>query len=326
MSIKNLISSLWSKSAPGGDVTECPQELDLLAYINGKLSDRKSEQLESHFVGCDDCRESLTFFAKVSSDTTALEPVTSQEIKEQTASVIALIKQSEFSQRQSQQVTPNRQKVTTFWQLGAAAIATFTIIITAGIWYLYLPSDAEKARDSIALAMKDERLVEPRLSGNLVWSKYSTTRGPGEPLKEEARLNLERARNLVSDSDDSSLEDRIELARSYLASGKKDDAKHALDILGELEARGKLTAEAINDLGVALFELENYDQAINYFSKALESRPDFNEALFNRALAASKAERYDQSRQDWKEFIDRSSDPDWKQEAAGRLKDLDSSR
>jgi tetratricopeptide (TPR) repeat protein len=200
----------------------------------------------------------------------------------------------------------------------------------ASVWYVRQTSDAEQARKSIALALKDERLIEPRISGNLAWSNYSDTRGGYRnsegSLKKETQLELEHARNLVGGSEDSSSEDRVELARSYLASGEDADAKRALDILKELESRGNLIPEALNDLGVALFELEKYDDAISYFSKALESRPALNEALFNRALAASKAGRYEQSRQDWKEFIDKSSDPRWKQEAESRLKDLDSSR
>lgn len=328
MSLNDLINRLWSKTASSDAVTKCPQESDLLAYIENRLSIKKSDRLEGHFVSCDDCRESLTLFARISSDQTASEPVSSQEIKDQTASVIALIKQQEFDRRLRPQPARFGGKAPISWHLAAAAAAVLIITISAGVWFLNRPSETERAMESIALAMKDERHLEARLSGSIEWSRYSTVRGPETSLKQQARLQLEHAQTLLDFAEYSSApaEARILLARTYLAGGSREGAQRALTILRELESRGQLTAEALNDTGVALFQLENYDEAISYFSKALESRPDFNESLFNRALAGYKAARYDDSRRDWEEFINKSSDHGWKQEAQRYLQLLDTSR
>lgn len=301
----------------------CPQELELLAYAKNGLSERKSEMLESHFVDCEDCRESLALFAKISLDKTAIEPVSVQEIKDQTASVIALIKQEEFRHKVYPKPSPRPQ-----WYLQFRAIAPAVLVVTlaVGIWS-WLPSDVEKARETIALAVKEDRMLEPRLSGNVEWSEYPITRGPEEPIKEMARLKLELAKSKISFAENNpsaSSDARIELAKIYLATGKQENAKQALDILRQVESSSKMTPEANNDLGVALFQLKNYKEAIDYFTRALEISSDYNEALFNKALAESYAQNHDQARQDWITFINKSSDPKWKKEAENRLRSISS--
>lgn len=288
----------------------------------------ESERLESHFATCDDCRESLSLFARLSSDTTASEPVTGQELKDQTASVIALIKQEEFNRKiQKQPIRQSEQKAPVFYfRLAAAAVVVFTVTLIASVWLIDRTSQTEQAIESIALAMKEERLLEPRISGNLEWSRYTATRGREESSSDSkrAQLLLEDARNkLDAEKASAKPEVFINLSRAYLAEGTRKGAETALAILRELETRGDLPAEALNDLGVALLQLDNYDEAITYFGRVLEKKPDFNEALFNRALAESRIGRSDEARRDWKEFINRVPDSGWKREAEKKLDMLD---
>ena len=77
--------------------------------------------------------------------------------------------------------------------------------------------------------------------------------------------------------------DKLVLARVYLARGTREDARHALILLDQLAARGVAAPEAFNDTGVAQFELGNYEDAIADFTKALAKAPSYDEALFNRA-------------------------------------------
>lgn len=330
MSLSDFIADLWSEVTTSGALTRCPQESELLAYIENRLSERKRRLFEAHFLSCDNCRESLTLFAHARSDKATLEPVTDAEIKQQTASVIALIKQEEFNRSLRPQPVSHTAKrpVARQLQLAAAAVIVAAVLITAGVWMFLPPSNTTKAMQSIALAMKDERQLEPRLSGDIKWSQYSSLRGPEDSPKEEARLALEQAQAYLRSAEDPSAptEARLTLAKAYLASGTQDGANSALNILHDLESRGQLTAEALNDTGVALFQTEKYDEAISYFSKALESRSDFNEALFNKALAEYHAKRHDESRRDWKEFISKSSDDKWKQEAQRYLDYLNSNQ
>jgi len=325
MSFSDFTADLWSKMTTSGALKRCPEESELLAYHEGRLSDRKSEGLESHFVSCDECRESLTLFARVSSDQTDFEPVTGEEIKRQTASVIAFIKQDEVNRNLNPRSTRKR-KFAQQWQLAAAAVVA-TVVIAAGVWVFVPSSESAQAMELIALAMKDERQLEPRLSGGIEWSYYPRTRGP-ETSPKEAQMRLEHAQSRLSFAKNSSApaEARLTLARAYLATGTQDGAERALVILRELESSGNLSAEVLNDTGVALLQLENYDEAISYFSKALENRSDFNESLFNRALAEYKAGHDNESRRDWQEFIQKSPDSGWKQEAQDYLDQLDASR
>jgi tetratricopeptide (TPR) repeat protein len=94
--------------------------------------------------------------------------------------------------------------------------------------------------------------------------------------------------------------------------------------LKNLVATGNQSPEILNDLGVAQFQLQNYDEAIASFSKALEKSPDYTEALFNRALAEQEDDRIEAAKQDWQRFIHLSSDQDWKTEAQGKLNMLNS--
>ena len=75
----------------------------------------------------------------------------------------------------------------------------------------------------------------------------------------------------------------------------------------------------MNDLGVAQFQLANYKEAIENFGKALGQKPDYPEALFNKALAEERAGRHEDAKRDWQQFINQSSDPSWKREAADHL-------
>ena len=40
-------------------IADCPQESDLLDYLQGKLSPEITLKLESHFSGCNRCEETI---------------------------------------------------------------------------------------------------------------------------------------------------------------------------------------------------------------------------------------------------------------------------
>jgi tetratricopeptide (TPR) repeat protein len=66
--------------------------------------------------------------------------------------------------------------------------------------------------------------------------------------------------------------------------------------------------------------LGNYEDAISYFTRALTKSPNYNEAIFNKALAEERAGHKDQAQQDWEQFINKSSDENWKSEAQRHLR------
>ena len=126
----------------------------------------------------------------------------------------------------------------------------------------------------------------------------------------------------AAEQESAPVNDKLVLARVYLARGTREDVRHAQTILDQVATRGVESSEALNDTGVAQFELGNYEDAISYFTRALTKSPSYYEALFNKALAEERARHYDQAKQDWEQFINQSSDDSWKSEARIHLNSL----
>src|SRR5713101_2180273 len=79
----------------GGRDPNCPNEADVLAYSENKLSTRSRAQFERHFAGCNDCRELLAFLGRESDEMPA--PLTGEGVSEQTSRVLAYIQRDERS-------------------------------------------------------------------------------------------------------------------------------------------------------------------------------------------------------------------------------------
>ncbi len=342
MSLLDSIKDLAGSIGPGrlhkhGPATgsECPHEAKILAYSENRLSHRRREQLESHFVGCDDCRDLLALFARHSDEATVpdLKPLTDNAIKDQTARILTYIKEDEFNRRRADKPTEpigaglfasnrqtetgagffvsTRQLVTIGLMLCALAVATVYFVIRGE------PKN-EIAMQALTLATKEERRIEPRLSGGLPHSPYPfVTRGVVADTDPQADVQFERAQVEMqfAENPSASVEDRQTLARVWLARGESDYTKSALAILEQLVASGNQSPELLNDTGVAMLQLERYSEAINYFNQALAKAPSLHEALFNKALAEQRAQRDAEAKEDWKKFIETSSDEKWKDEA-----------
>ena len=75
-----------------------------------------------------------------------------------------------------------------------------------------------------------------------------------------------------------------------------------------------VSAENYNNLGVQEYEKGNYEKAIEYFTKAIELKPDYAEAYFNRGLAYFKTgsyynrEPYEKAIQDFTKAIELKPD------------------
>ena len=296
----------------------CPDEVDVLAYSEGKLSTRVRAQLERHFAHCDDCRQVLAFLARESEK--ASDPLTEEAVSEQTDRVLAYIQRDDLNTRRpAQKVQPAAGFYVSFPRLASAGLVICAVAF-AGIFMITRDqSPANAAMDALRLGLKNGRHTEARISGGFEHSRYlGTTRG-GDSNDDDLHFN--RAENKVKAAaiDSTAVEARQTLARVYLARGTPEDAGRALVILDQLMNSGAATPEALNDIGVAHLQLEHYDKAIGDFSQALAKSPGYNEALFNRALAEGLARHDEDARRDWQQFINQSSDENWKAEAKEHL-------
>ncbi len=339
MKIRNALNYLTGKggsdrgSEPGpGAGHVCPEEIEILNYIENRVTEDTSAKLERHFAQCDNCRELLVLYVQLrdelaaGNDAAGMPPVTDSEVEQQTAHVLAMIKEDEWRRRQTAADRPQRRSLSgifvTYTQLGV-----FAVICAIAISVVYLitksPAPDTAAMQALASAIEKDRRIEPRISGDFSHSNYSQTRG--EERKYE--VQFDRALNKLKDAEQESAspKERMALARVYLARNDGKDTEDALKILRGLVDKGERSPELFNDLGVALYVQGKYKEAVIEFNKALEMSPDFDQAIFNKALAETEAGSSEEAMQDWSHFLRVAKDPQWKAEAQGRLSALEKS-
>ncbi len=321
MSLRDTINSFIG-GKNDSNASSCPREPEILSYLEDRLSSGERQQMESHFIDCFDCREFLAIFSRVSAEQieSPVELLSDEEVRAQTAFVLDKIKEDESKQQPPSPLPTGTSRsglYVSYWQLAAAAAVVIVLASVCIYWITREPSPDQFAMQSLALSLRDERKVEPRISGGFGWSDYKPTRG----AEDDNRLTINNAINRMKSAESSSApqEARITLARLYLASGDRQKANLALEILSQIASTGKATAESLNDLGVARFVLGQFDQAADAFAQALEKSPGYEEALFNRALANYRAGHTEEARRDWQEFIKKSKDEKWKTEAQQHL-------
>lgn len=337
-SVYRLVGRAGGNPATKPDLSpspRCPDEAEILNYLEGEKSSRSRAELENHFAGCSDCRELLVLFIKIPDEPVedygaSLAPPSDDLVKKQTARILAFIKNDELLHSQTaskQQTCAETGKRREGIYIPYPVLASLALIICAigvtSIFWLTTDHRPQAGMDALKLAMKEERRTPARISGGLAHSPYAVTRGE----EDSDGLQYERALHKLkyAEDDKASPEARLALARVHLALGKREEAKKALPILEQLAASGNPSAEVLNDIGVAQFQLENYDKAISYFNQALEKSSEFTEALFNRALAEEHFGRTEAAKQDWQQFIRSTSDVKWKAEAQNNLNRLQSS-
>lgn len=308
------------RSLTGRGQVMCPDESKVLAYVENRLSARNRARLEGHFAKCDDCRKLLVITGPHSVETPA--PLADEAVREQTSKVLSLIYSDELNRNKPKRrlrMFPGLD--VSYLRFGTAALTTCAIAVIAIGLLTRGPGPEEAAMRALALAVKDGRHTEAQISGRLAHSEYKVNRGVPTNAS-DLQFDLAISELRFAEQDTAPVNDRLVLARVYLARGTREDVKHALMILQQVAARGVESPEALNDTGVAQFELGNYEDAISYFSRALTKSPTYYEALFNRALAAEPARHYDQAKQDWEQYINKSPDENWKSEARRHLKSL----
>ncbi|HKY06294.1 MAG TPA: tetratricopeptide repeat protein [Blastocatellia bacterium] len=336
MSIRDVLNRLTGRQASGSDersglsrLDRCPQETDFLDYFEERLSQARRAQFEGHFVECDDCREFLALYAQLSEDhpqilTPSLEPLSEETVRKQTERVLSLIEQDEFNPQQNRS---SQKKWGWGFQFPYFRFATVAVVVLAAVASIYVfltePSEDDLAMQSLALAIRNERHIEPRVSGNLAWSPYASLRG--EISNDRLAMNQALDKLRFAEESSAPTSSRLALARVLLASGERGRAARALEILREVAASGERSAAVLNDMGVASFQLGDYREAVSLFTEALEKNPSYEEALFNRALANHLAQRREEAKRDWTEFIRKASDEKWRNEAQQNLDNLNRS-
>ncbi len=335
MNVRELIRFLAGGPRPGKEPgsgrNACPHESEVLAYLERSSPAYGRYRLDSHFAECEDCREFLALFVRASREpgegsVSFMEAPYDAEVIQQSAKVLTMIKEDEFHNSQSERPRERDLKREGFYislpRLAfAAAVATLAVVGSLS-WFIKTDPVEQVAVAALGDAMKTERRTEVRISGGFEYSPHPVRRGNSESESAgDDNLDFERvfAKLKAAEKASAPVAQRLILARAYLARNASGDASRARTILEEVAASGNESAEIDNDKGVALFQLGNYQAALNSFTKALEKKPDSFEALFNLALAEERLKSYSDARRDWETFIKVSPDAKWKAEAQRHL-------
>jgi tetratricopeptide (TPR) repeat protein len=332
----NLIDSLQRligrKNRAGEAPLICPNEAEILRFSENRLAKGRRAELFRHFTLCGDCREMLVFLRRFQPEELNISETLSHEaVRRQTARILILIENDERKRRERPDVPAPRGDLVparkgfflSYSQLTAVALAVFTFTVGSIYWLTRGETPEKEAMQALVLSNKEERRSVARVSGELAYSPHRATRGTTDPDD----LQLQRALNKLkfAESESAPVASRQMLARAYLEFDRPEQAEKALAILNQLIARGVQSAEVFNDLGVAEFQLDRNEEAIAAFTRALDQAPTYVEAIFNRALAEERVKHYTEAKRDWQQFLDLSSDANWKIEAEQHRDSLSSS-
>jgi tetratricopeptide (TPR) repeat protein len=323
MSLRDWVSALVGpKPASGAAETDCLDETEVIGLSEGRFRGRKLARAEKHLVRCSDCRESVALMVKASRDGAAqpAEEISDLEIRNQTARVLGYIDRDRTNRSTSREVAKARGSWLSYPQLAAVALV---VCAAAAVSVFFLTQDETPeaaGMKALALAVESGRQTPAMVSGLSAHSEHATTRG----VTDSSSPQFESAFNKLKfgEQDTAPVDSRIAFARVCLSMNTTDRAREAKSILEQLLAAGFNRPDLLNDLGVAEFELDNYDQAINYFTRSLVRSPKYPPALFNRALAREQMGLTAEAANDWQEFITVAPDEGWKSEANSHLSGL----
>lgn len=203
----------------------------------------------------------------------------------------------------------------------------FVVFLTAfaPVFYFYLRSSAEsQSLASLNEAFRLERPIQARISG-LNYAPLDNKRG-NEPENID-EIALESAKRFAVDAvrKGETAESLHSLSRIYLAEKEFDKAETQLEKAARIAPQN---AGILNDLGVAFLEkskkltekeggkqLELQAKALENFEKAVELKPDFAEAVFNKAICLQSLSLPNQTVEMWQTFLLLDANSKWSDEA-----------
>ena len=111
----------------------CPNEADILAYSENRLSTIARSRLESHIAACEDCREILVFMGR---EVEKGAPISAEAVSKQTARVLSAIRDYEHGSEKKER----RVRVDFVPQISVPRLATVGLVmcavLIAGIYFV----------------------------------------------------------------------------------------------------------------------------------------------------------------------------------------------
>lgn len=209
---------------------------------------------------------------------------------------------------------------------GGIALLIIAILIGA-ILIIRSPNNSELAE--LKNIYKENRPTESRIS-EFDYAPFEVTRSV------ETQTDAEKRKLKIIESDLLKMVDSNPTANNHNALGVFYlSQRKYLEAIKELEESLKIepnNARFHNDLGVALFESGKSKKEIDFlvlgraseeFSKSLELKPDFLEALFNKALSLQELNVPQRAKEYWQRYLQIDSNSKWADEARKNLEKIE---
>jgi tetratricopeptide (TPR) repeat protein len=330
MKTGNILSNIAAQIGLSASSSRCTDETGVLNYLSAKLDDAEHARMESHLVTCEDCRELLVAAATwqrekgemseaaVSGQLERIKHYMAEDAAEHARKAVPSI-------AEAKEKRARRGFYLNYPQLAAAALVICAIGLGAVFFFTNNPPRDEVALEKLQVAAKDGRRTAGWISAVSEHSTYSATRGP----QDRDDLKYELAETAVSgaEAQDARPEEKLALAQIWVAKGNRYDIVKALAVFRQFSRKTSLSAETLaalyNDAGVGEMALDDHQGAIESFDKSLSFVPGVPKTLFNRAYALQRAQKYQEARIAWQEFLNSAADENWKAEARSHLQQLD---
>jgi tetratricopeptide (TPR) repeat protein len=268
-----------------------PGDHVLAGFVDGTLTAGEIPAVAEHLRGCAECRLLVTETARFSREEEALPFAGHQRKKKGLAPV---------------------------WMAVAAVLAAIAVTAPLLRWNERRTSPIARL---IAVAPRDHRQVEPRLSG----FRWAPLQAPsrGEQIADPADLKLAGAAGQVLEQTLTRPDADAQRATgvAYLLIGRHRESVAAL----ERSAMASNEPAAWNDLAAARYASASrggpaqLQQALEDVGRALQADPRLAEALFNRALILERMESREQARAAWARYLEAEPSGEWSLEARARL-------
>ncbi|MEZ5352256.1 MAG: CHAT domain-containing tetratricopeptide repeat protein [Bryobacteraceae bacterium] len=307
--IRKLLGGPTGTTDPG---PACPDSQELAMLAAGLVSARDSERLLAHVSGCDSCGATLR---------AAAEDFSADSQPEEASVVQSLPSASPFVQRRMAKAMaasmPSAPRVEGGRWLAYAATL---ILCLGGGWWGYTQWSAGQPEQLIAAAYGEQRPFEFRIPGG-AHGPVRVERGAGRSSFSRPR-GLLRAVERIGAELKKTPDDSKWLRLRARAEMLEWDADAAVSTLARATDNNPDDPAVLADLGLAhALRAEaadrsvDYGYAIEYLSRALKARPDYKEALFNRAIVYERMFVYDEALKDWERYLTLDPSGPWADEA-----------
>jgi len=277
-----------SDSAP-----DHPEVGTMVAFIEGRLAPGELKSVSEHLRGCRDCRTVVTETARFEDEERGAGSLTRPAPGARAGAGW-------------------RTRPTLWWLAAAAAVGAILIGVP-----LNRHRETTPIAQLIAIAPREHRVVEARLSG-FPWARLQApSRGDATP--DPADLRLAGAAGEVLGK---SAGRGHSAGVAYLLIGRSHESITALE-------QAASDAQSWNDLAAARFAAATQEEhpsqlveALADADHALRIDPKLAEALFNRALILERMGIREKAREAWQQYLDVDPSSGWSIEARAHLQVL----